>query len=276
MSAVILASHSCALCLALLFSSTLHASERRCSLVAKFPPETLSKPAVIFRLCWILFVYLTHPRLRTRFHKATADGTQRSSRASCSHSSVILHLSTHPDWRDPPPPPPRSNIVTSCVSLRRSSLETLQWLEWLQCRREPGSACQSSTQGPLRFLLSLSLDAVMQDPRPQPAFFPSPLLLILAAQCRAVFAVMQERASCKCNLVEFCVRRFRSELLLQSALVSLGTFKLKNRGICNFMLTRLDSRAAVFFFFLNSAWIFVSHSHPVLNAGLSLKACNFP
>lgn len=35
---------------------------------------------------------------------------------------------------------------------------------------------------------------------PQPAFF-SVLLLILAVQCSAVFAVMQERASCRCH---FC------------------------------------------------------------------------
>lgn len=47
-SPVILATHSCALCLASLFSRTVHASERRCSLVAKFSSKlTLSKSAVI-------------------------------------------------------------------------------------------------------------------------------------------------------------------------------------------------------------------------------------
>lgn len=133
-------------------------------------------------------------------------------------TTPLWYYTSQPIWVDGPP---LLNIVTSCVSLTSSAALLLRpFSGWLQCQREPGSACQTSTQAPLRFLLSLLLDAVMQDSLPQPAFF-SGLLLILAAQCSV--CSMQERASCKCNFVEFCVYGFKSELLLQSALVALGT-----------------------------------------------------
>lgn len=160
--------------------------------------------------------------------KVTADGIEYSSRTSCRLTD------------SPRPILWQAASVCAALLLRPFS-------RWLQCQKEPGSACQTSTQGPLRFLVSLSLDAVMQDSLPEPAFF-SLLLLILAAQWRAVFAVMQERASCKCNFVEFCV-----PLSIWASFAvcfsRTGEVKLKNSGICNFMLTRLDSWAAGFFFF---------------------------
>lgn len=127
-------------------SSTVHASERFCSLVVlhftnqsfhqncqnqPFFPSLEHSDATHFVKRVVLQmapnldeIYTKHRRLRRWFYNVTADGIEYSSCTFFNLCSVILHLLTHPDWRTPPP----SNIVTSCVNLHRSSLESLQSL----------------------------------------------------------------------------------------------------------------------------------------------------
>lgn len=59
----------------------------------------------------------------------------------------IAPLNPLPGWRTPP-----SNIVTSCVSRPPPPVLLLTpFSRRLQSQKEPGSACQTSTQGPLSF-----------------------------------------------------------------------------------------------------------------------------